>query len=276
VKYPVPFLACDWLRQDRTSLSNSGVEGALLPTSSTPSVDPATNRIDQSGFVYDAAGNLKQEATKSYDYDAENWQTRFNNGAVIYTYDGDGHRVKKVAPGNPTVTTVFVYDVLGHLIAEYISGTPSGGGTSYLTTDHLGSTRVVTKQDGSVKARYDYLPFGEEIGTNIGGRGSVFGYGGTDSTRQKFTQKERDSESGLDYFGARYYSAAQGRFTSPDYYSRTHISDHQSRLLLRNGQPEQHEPRCRRDDPHPRSALAVVSLAPGRLFPPIPLISSGV
>jgi RHS repeat-associated protein len=42
------------------------------------------------------------------------------------------------------------------------------------------------------------------------------GYGGLDGTRQKFTQKERDSESGLDYFGARYYSSAHGRFTSPD------------------------------------------------------------
>ncbi len=31
-----------------------------------------------------------------------------------------------------------------------------------------------------------------------------------------FTGKERDTESGLDYFGARYFSAAQGRFTSPD------------------------------------------------------------
>lgn len=36
------------------------------------------------------------------------------------------------------------------------------------------------------------------------------------SVRQKFTQKERDIESGLDYFGARYYSSAQGRFTSVD------------------------------------------------------------
>ncbi len=31
-----------------------------------------------------------------------------------------------------------------------------------------------------------------------------------------FTGKERDSESGLDYFGARYYGAVMGRFTSPD------------------------------------------------------------
>jgi RHS repeat-associated protein len=34
--------------------------------------------------------------------------------------------------------------------------------------------------------------------------------------RLKFTGKERDAETGLDYFGARYFSGAQGRFTSPD------------------------------------------------------------
>lgn len=32
----------------------------------------------------------------------------------------------------------------------------------------------------------------------------------------EFTGKERDAETGLDYFLARYYSSAQGRFTSPD------------------------------------------------------------
>ena len=32
-----------------------------------------------------------------------------------------------------------------------------------------------------------------------------------------FTGKERDAETGLDYFGARYFSSAQGRFTSPDW-----------------------------------------------------------
>ena len=31
-----------------------------------------------------------------------------------------------------------------------------------------------------------------------------------------FSGKERDAETGLDYFGARYFSGAQGRFTSPD------------------------------------------------------------
>lgn len=33
---------------------------------------------------------------------------------------------------------------------------------------------------------------------------------------ERFTGKERDQETGLDYFGARYFSGAMGRFTSPD------------------------------------------------------------
>ena len=49
-----------------------------------------------------------------------------------------------------------------------------------------------------------------------GGRTTAQGYSASDNVRQKFTQKERDIETGLDYFLARYYSSMQGRFTSPD------------------------------------------------------------
>jgi len=93
---------------------------------------------------------------------------------------------------------------------------PISNGTNYLTSDTLGTPRVITNSDGSVKSRHDYLPFGEDIATAIGNRSSVTGYSTPDDIRQKFTRKERDSETGLDYFGARYYSSAQGRFTSPD------------------------------------------------------------
>lgn len=55
------------------------------------------------------------------------------------------------------------------------------------------------------------------------------GYGATDGVRQKFTQKERDTETGLDYFDARYLASFQGRFTSPDplYLEMTRLSDPQ-------------------------------------------------
>ena len=60
------------------------------------------------------------------------------------------------------------------------------------------------------------LPFGEELFAGTGNRTTALGYTNSDGARQKFTQKERDNETGLDYFGARYYASTQGRFTSTD------------------------------------------------------------
>jgi len=87
----------------------------------------------------------------------------------------------------------------------------------WLVGDHLGTPRMEVDKSGSLSSmkRHDYLPFGEELGL-VGGRTTTQGYNQTDNERQKFTQKERDSETGLDYFLARYYSSKQGRFTSPD------------------------------------------------------------
>src|SRR5947208_7944396 len=53
----------------------------------------------------------------------------------------------------------------------------------------------------------------------MGGRSSGLEYTGADGARQKFTQKERDHETGLDFFEARYYASSQGRLTSPDEFS---------------------------------------------------------
>jgi RHS repeat-associated protein len=68
---------------------------------------------------------------------------------------------------------------------------------------------------------HDYLPFGEEIQAGVGGRSSTYYPPGplaiNDSTTLKFTGKERDAETGLDYFGARYFASPQGRWTSPDW-----------------------------------------------------------
>jgi RHS repeat-associated protein len=66
--------------------------------------------------------------------------------------------------------------------------------------------------------RHDYLPFGEENVCNAAGgsRTAANGYLLNDGVRQQFVGYERDSESGLDFAGARYYANVQGRFTSPD------------------------------------------------------------
>jgi RHS repeat-associated protein len=99
--------------------------------------------------------------------------------------------------------------------------TASGVDLQWLVTDQLGTPRMVFDESGTLAnvRRHDYLPFGEEIPVGVGGRTggpNGQGYGGDDGLRQKFTQKERDIETGLDYFLARYYSSTQGRFTSPD------------------------------------------------------------
>jgi RHS repeat-associated protein len=75
----------------------------------------------------------------------------------------------------------------------------------YYHLDALGSVRAVTDTDGNVVRRHDYFPFGD---------GSVDVSSGSDSIR--FTGKERDRETGLDYFAARFYMSSTGRFTSPD------------------------------------------------------------
>ena len=96
------------------------------------------------------------------------------------------------------------------------SGSPST--IQWLVADQLGTPRMVVDQTGSLAnmKRHDYLPFGEELIAPTGGRQATWGYSGGDGVRQQFTQQERDVETGLDYFQARYYSSVQGRFTSAD------------------------------------------------------------
>jgi RHS repeat-associated protein len=174
------------------------------------------NRIADTGFGYDAAGNLIAEPGKTYQWDAEGRLISINNGSVgSYVYDANGRRVRKTASGT---TTEYVYDLAGSVAAEFQGTTWTKGyvylggllaqysdGTTYFAhKDHLGSTRVLTKPDKSFNPTdaYDYLPFGESTSTG--------------STSHKFTGQERDTESGLDYMTTRFHSSMQGRFTSAD------------------------------------------------------------
>jgi RHS repeat-associated protein len=75
---------------------------------------------------------------------------------------------------------------------------------------------MVTDQNGNVVKRHDFTPFGEEVYAGTAGRTATWSVGLPDYLSQKFTGKERDSESGLDNFGARYYGSMMGRMMSPD------------------------------------------------------------
>jgi RHS repeat-associated protein len=166
--------------------------------------------------TYDAAGNLTSApGMGSYTYDAENRMTA--TAGVSYTYDGDGRRVQKSSGklywyGMSGLDALLETDLAGNNPTEYVffggkraARRDPGGSIFYYFSNHLGSASVITNSAGAIVEESDYYPFGgERIVVN------------TDPNPYKFTGKERDPESGLDFFIARYYSSAQGRFLSPD------------------------------------------------------------
>jgi len=140
-----------------------------------------------------------------------------------YQYDGDGERaVKNLQSGGtlywpgPDGALLAESDLTGNLTAEYVyfggqriarTDYTSGNATlKYYLTDHLGSTiGVVDATFANVLEDSDYYPYGREIAVVS-----------SDSNHYKFTGKERDAETGYDYFGARYDASSMGRFMVPD------------------------------------------------------------
>ncbi len=178
----------------------------------------ANNQL--SGYSYDAAGNMTHDATTnlSYSFDQENRIT--GAAGYTYTYDADGNRVEK---SNGSTGTIYWYmspgivgesDLTGALKSEYVFFAGErvarkdlpGNTVSYYFSDHLKTASVITDSAGNIKEDEDYYPWGGELQ-----------FANNDSNHYKFTGKERDVETGLDYFGARYYGNWLGRWMSPDW-----------------------------------------------------------
>jgi RHS repeat-associated protein len=203
---------------NNTTTIPSGCSTALC----NPTIDPANNRFSSGqGYTFDDGGNVTQNADNAkFVYDGSNKivevRNATTNGLISKNYyDGDGVRVKVEESG---VTTVFVYDAFDNLVAEYTVNAPENQDpkVNYLTTDMLGTPRVVTDENREIVSRRDMMPFGEEIAAGVGGRSTTHGYGGSNDVRQKFTGQQRDTVAKLDYFNARHYTFALGRFMSPD------------------------------------------------------------
>ena len=171
------------------------------------------------GYSYDASGNLlSNNLSSNYTYDAEGRLAAV--GSVAYVYDAAGRRVAKLSGTTPT--NIYLLGLNGEQVSEldgngnwlrsnaYAGGkllaTYTPAGLHFHFTDWLGSRRVQGNVTGTVEETCQSLPFGDSLNCS-----------GSDSTELHFTGKLRDAESGLDYFGARYYASSLGRFMSPDW-----------------------------------------------------------
>ena len=171
-------------------------------------------------YAYDVNGNLTKDLNKGIadiQYNVLNLPSTvsFSDGSTItYTYGADGTKLRTVHKiGSTTTTTDYCGNVIYENGTQKLLLTEEGyinlTGTQqyhYYLKDHQGNNRVVINQSGTVEETNHYYPFGGVFGTT----GNTQPY--------KYNGKEFDTKKGLNWYdyGARYYDAALGRFTTVD------------------------------------------------------------
>lgn len=203
----------------------------IASVSDAVSTTSATWDLEDGSFTYYEDGNLKTApapySITAATYNSQNLPESITAGGVTssYRYNDAGQRIaKKVGSGNveyyardgATTLGVFTLNGSGSPTSWHFNilagGAPvgrhtNGGSRFYYHTDMLGSTRAVVNSSGPVTEAYNYYPFG------LLNEGLSYSPGGTD---EQFTGKERDGETGMSYFGARYYMPALGRWAAVD------------------------------------------------------------
>jgi RHS repeat-associated protein len=213
---------------------------SLLSNGSGPTmnVDASSNRLSSPTIEYDTWGNMSRWQSQFYQYDRLNRLKRFDNGTEhwIFAYAADDERawIYRIGDGGYEMWTIRGVD--GQVLREYRSNFLDGyrdyvrasgrvvakvdrisasqgvvDQTIHFATDHLGTIRVSTRQDGYLETAHHYFPYGQRINPNP-----------TEDERLQFTGHERDTwlTSGfaddLDYMHARHYNAQLGRFLQVD------------------------------------------------------------
>ena len=138
----------------------------------------------------------------------------WSRGHVTH-YTGIGTEVRENFAGESPETKVVVNmpEGLGRYgieDADHVAENGSAQTFEWYLKNHLGSTMLVYGTGGTsggLKAAYDYRSFGEQIELTSPSTGKV---------TENFTGKEKDDETELDYFGARYLDPMLGMWTSVD------------------------------------------------------------
>lgn len=210
------------------SITNKSDIGNYLYVNDNPY---QASTINNQTYAYDDNGNLTNDSNQTYNY---NYQDRLIKVANLdqsvvsaFQYDHAGQRTyKKVIDHNNHTTAETYYfnryfeaqrlnqqldSITKHLFFgnQHIAQVKNVDGVntvSLIFTDHLGSSSVVTDITGLITAIYDYYPYGDvriiqENGVEVAYR---------------YTGKEHDNETGLNYFDARYYNQGIGKFIQSD------------------------------------------------------------
>ena len=207
-----------------------------LPTHvNMPNRNPQ-NRTFQLDFYYDPSGNRVKKSYLYYYWDdcgqePPPGQEKITPDSPESTLKRQSTSASSTSSGGPppcvysnTICTYYVYsednilaeyDGSGALTNKYIyAGNERiavrqtiGNKLLFYLKDHLGCSRVIVDTTGKITAKYNYYPFGDNLNSSVS-QGSEY----------KYTGKELDEEGGfgLYYYGARYYDARIGRFTSID------------------------------------------------------------
>jgi RHS repeat-associated protein len=219
----------------------TSVEQTTPSTANNNQLSATTQNANQ-GSGYDAAGDVTFDGNVHYLYNAngqicavESYDPTLDTMIMTgYIYDADGNRVARgmitswgscdpSANGFSTQSdyvrdqadnqlSEFVPDANGNIKLEHtnvwaagtLMATDDDIETHYYLNDWLGTRRVQTDYSGVVEQDCMSLPYGDSETCTPPPSGALF------------TGKERDSESGNDYFGARYYASVTGRWLSPD------------------------------------------------------------
>ena len=192
---------------------------------------PATNRLHEAvtgaetiTHAFDPNGNMTGLGLKVLTYNQDNRLVKVEEGGTTlgeYIYNGLGQRVIKNAGG---VTTVFLYDFDGNIIAEsdqtgsisreYLYKGSSrlamvdvlSGNMYYYGNDQLGTPQIMTDSTNTVVWEADYNPFGE---ADVNPNSSVV-------NQFRFPGQYYDSETGLHYNYHRYFDPSTGRYLTAD------------------------------------------------------------
>jgi RHS repeat-associated protein len=182
------------------------------------------NGVTMTGYLYGADGARVASGslagaltpTSANPFTAANYCNPITNGFTPtkeFLLDQNGNQVTELSVAGNTASWAHSNAWIGgHLTATY-----DVKGLHFHIADPLGSRRVQLNPSGTVENWFSSLPFGDAL-TTISNSKCLAANGcfSVDPTEHHFTGKERDTESGNDYFGARYYASNMGRFMSPD------------------------------------------------------------